>query len=102
MFQYTDSTHIGFIPKLFRNTKYGVYWYHYCHYSFGFTQHNKIKLNDADSMDDYGEYRLSWRVNGSGGYRLGNNKKLTKSDQYYKVIFWKKINPIKLKQKLLE
>jgi hypothetical protein len=52
---------------------YGVHWYNYGSNSFGFSLHSSISLNSADTEISVCNYRLSWHMQGSGGYRAGCN-----------------------------
>jgi len=63
----------------------GVYWYHWKK-SFGFSDSQKIQLDSADTLE--GDKRLSWHLNGSGGYRSGNVRDLNSSNEWEKLLFW--------------
>lgn len=54
--------------------------------SFGFADHENLFLQDADTT--VGEKRLSWNLNGSGGYRCGNFMNLYDNDEMKKVILY--------------
>lgn len=61
----------------FNNTKHenGVFWYCRPGLSFGFSGDPKVRLNNADTLDDMGECRLSWLMrHDMGGGRVGINK----------------------------
>ena len=64
----------------------GCYWYYMKNKSLGFSNVDKIELECADTVD--GEMRISWHLEGSGGYRIGNSKKLNKSAEYEKIILY--------------
>jgi len=63
----------------------GLFWYFNEKKSFGFAESAKVTLSVADSMS--GNKRLSWHLEGDGGYRLGNIVKLNNSSEFEKVIW---------------
>ena len=87
----TNSRIAAFKPNNVRNKdEYNVYWYHFVGASFGFSSDPKISHNDnnpADRADSKGNDRLSWLLNNHGGWRLGEKKKLSRSNAYNKVIY---------------
>ena len=95
---YTNSQVQAFIPERFKNTKYSVYWYHYKNKSFGFSHFPEVNLNSADTRDD--QYRLSWHLQGLGGYRCGSIKDLNADKEYHKVIYWRKVGKNRLIKRL--
>jgi len=44
-----------------------------------------VTLASADTEE--GDYRLSWHLNGHGGYRVGNEKDLNNDDEWEKFVF---------------
>ena len=67
----------------------GVYWYNVDGKSFGFSPNSRIFLADADTYDINSESRLSWHVNGDGGWRAGSANSLSDDDNWRKVIYYK-------------
>lgn len=68
-----------------------VFWYLRKGSSFGFSDKKEISLFQADTMN--GDKRLSWHLEGSGGYRIGDMINLNNSKQYNKIILYiKKLN----------
>lgn len=63
-----------------------VYWYHWKHNSFGFSDTKDINLGSADLLE--GTRKLSWHLTGRGGYRVGEIKNLNESEQFEKLIFY--------------
>ncbi len=49
-----------------------VYWYLTPNLSFGFATSNQIYQNLSDTLNQYDEDRLSWNLNGDGGWRMGS------------------------------
>ena len=70
---YTNLSTTAYIPDMFENTKYKVYWYHYDDYSFGFSKNDKVTSSFSEHFSKY-------------------NTGLIKDEQFYKVIYWKKVN----------
>ena len=73
--------------------------------SLGFSKETQIELSPADNIDykginKFSQFRLSWHINGSGGYRCGKIKYLGKSNDYYKIIYYKRIDINELNKKL--
>jgi hypothetical protein len=68
----------------------GAYWYCYHGKSFGFSKLPTVSLTAADTEDSDGEYRLSWHLNGNGGWRAGKAKNLSSSGSttHEKLIFY--------------
>jgi hypothetical protein len=64
-----------------------LYWYHVEGHSFGFSDTPNISLSSADTMS--GERRLSWHVEGTGGYRIGDKKDLNYAKDWQKIVFAK-------------
>ena len=95
---YTDSTSIAYIPSKWKQSKYNVYWYHYNQKSFGFSKESKIVLNAADFIDKhtvfdaFSQFRLSWHLDGRGGWRIGTKRNLTYNNDYYKIVYYKNIS----------
>lgn len=63
VFKETHSTTVG------NYSPHGLYWYNVRDKAFGFADTQHISLEDADCID--GEHRLSWNLNGMGGYKCG-------------------------------
>ena len=51
----------------------GVYWYLTSSYSFGFSNASNIAQQYSDVGSWETDYRLSWALDGNGGYRAGAN-----------------------------
>lgn len=64
----------------------GCYWYYMKNKSMGFSNVDKVELESADTVD--GEMRISWHLEGSGGFRIGNLKGLNKSAEFEKIIIF--------------
>ena len=74
-------------------TKYGnTYWYLTLTKSFGFAPSSTtIKCHDADYGEtDNSEKRLSWHLDGFGGYRAGTVKELNDNSEWRKIIMAEK------------
>ena len=70
------------------NLHNGAYWYYTPDCSFtcqsmGFAPNSTINQFTADYFDQSNNQRVSWHVDGPGGYRLGS---LYENTRYYKVI----------------
>ncbi|KAH3761161.1 hypothetical protein Pelo_7012 [Pelomyxa schiedti] len=66
----------------------GVFWYFMDGRSFGFATTRTISLGTADTCDDGGDKRLSWHIDGNGGYRSGTTKDLNDSGEWTKIVCW--------------
>jgi hypothetical protein len=66
-----------------------AYWYFTPNYSFGFAPTSKIDQNEADLFDKNSNLRVSWHLNGRGGYRLGNTGNLNSNTNHFKKVFLK-------------
>lgn len=75
----TETNNTGFAEK-----RMEAFWYFYNGYGFGFSKIAKIRLCLPDAEDELGEYRLSWRLTGSDGYRIGMVK--DPGESYEKII----------------
>lgn len=64
----------------------GVYWYCFDSKSVGFAPNTTIIFSPADAHDKSCGLRLSWHLNGNGGYRVGNAFPVS-STEWEKVIF---------------
>jgi hypothetical protein len=69
----------------------GAYWYHtpthiFAGHSLGFAPTSNIDQNNADKFDLSNNERVSWDLDGTGGWRLGNLYYLDDNTRYYKVI----------------
>jgi len=68
----------------------GVHWYA-CNASgsksVGFSPNETISQNNADNADMSSPTRLSWHLNGHGGWRAGDVTGLSQSSEWEKVIF---------------
>jgi hypothetical protein len=68
--------------------KYGaVYWYFTENQSFGYAPNSTITQNSADNYDENSNFRLSWHLQGNGGWRLGNVTSLNSDTNYYKKAY---------------
>ena len=65
----------------------GVYWYNVDGKSFGFAPASQINLADADTYDIDSELRVSWHMNGNGGWRAGSSNSLTNDDTFRKIVY---------------
>ena len=65
----------------------GTYWY-FNTKSFGFSITPRINQCQADTLDDDGQYRLSWLIDGGGGWRAGNVKELNDSEDWMKLVYY--------------
>lgn len=79
----TDTTEIN-RPKF--NT--AAFWYNTPRKSFGFAPNSTINQDDADNYFSNDRLRLSWHLNGLGGWRLGNFTNLA-DGVFRKYIFYK-------------
>ncbi len=70
-------------------TVYKVYWYHLENKSFGFASLSKVDCDWPDCEDTNGDDRLSWKLTGYGGWRLGSKQSLDNNNDYYKIIYVK-------------
>ncbi|KRX05580.1 hypothetical protein PPERSA_12758 [Pseudocohnilembus persalinus] len=61
-----------------------IYWYFVEKKSFGFADNEQIQLKDGD-FNTFGK-RISWKLNGEGGYRAGDNINLYNSSNWKKII----------------
>ncbi|RNA35267.1 kinesin kif17 [Brachionus plicatilis] len=66
-----------------------AYWYMTDGSSFGFSPDSTIYQGSADILDQSSPYRLSWHLNGYGGWRLGNRTYLTSNNNYRKYVLIK-------------
>ena len=66
----------------------GVHWYFKPGWAFGFSPTEEISLCNADTNDTSGELRLSWLLQGPGGWRAGNVKSLNDSEVWRKLVYW--------------
>lgn len=66
-----------------------AYWYLTENLSFGFAPNSTINQNLGDIYDTSSPYRLSWHLNGFGGWRLGNLTNLDGDNNYKKYILIK-------------
>ncbi|RNA26323.1 kinesin kif17, partial [Brachionus plicatilis] len=73
-----------------------AYWYLTDGQSFGFAPDSTVNQHNADTQDKSSPYRLSWHLNGHGGYRLGNITDLNSDNNY------KKYRKYKLKIKIFK
>mmetsp|Transcript_102270 Transcript_102270/g.125088 ORF Transcript_102270/g.125088 Transcript_102270/m.125088 type:complete len:586 (+) Transcript_102270:9-1766(+) len=97
-----------YIPENWKISKYNVHWYNSTYYGiFGFSKEAtfepKTIRNSYDLYADTAdcEFRLCWLLDSAnGGYRVGNIIDLDSSDDYYKIIYYKKINVQTLNHKL--
>ena len=64
----------------------GVWWYYTPGKSFGYSLSSSISQNSADTNTDSGAYRLSWHLESSGGWRLGESTSLY-STNVFKMVF---------------
>ena len=64
----------------------GAYWYFTPSISFGFSPNNYVSQSGGDVYDGASDQRLSWHLDGGGGYRAGSN---TAYNQLNKYIFIK-------------
>jgi hypothetical protein len=68
----------------------GVYWYCWEGKSFGFAGNADIELGTGDTSSAGGdEHRLSWHIDGNGGWRAGSRKQLNSCQKHEKLIFVK-------------
>jgi hypothetical protein len=65
----------------------GAYWYFTDGRSFGFAPDFTIDQNTADFFDHSSNWRLSWHLDGQGGWRLGDAIWLTSDTNFYKTIY---------------
>jgi len=65
----------------------GVYWYFTDGQSFGFAPNSNINQVSADAYDLGSNLRLSWQLQGGGGYRLGSIIDLGSATDYSKKIY---------------
>ena len=64
----------------------GAHWYCCAGKSMGFAPNHSISLSPADTKDESDTRRLSWHINGSGGWRVGSKTGLNGSAEYRKVV----------------
>jgi len=57
--------------------------------SMGYAPKEELSQVMADPSGDEGDLRLSWHLNGEGGWRAGDEKHLSKSTEVFKYIFVK-------------
>ena len=68
----------------------GAYWYFTDGLSFGFSPNYTINQYSADYFDHSSNLRLSWHLQGSDGWRLGNALWLSNETFYKKInLNWK-------------
>ena len=105
LYDTSQGGHPLYMPENWKISKYNVHWYNSTYYNvFGFSKEAKLQLQDLGSYygdTAGGEFRLCWLINKNfGGYRVGKVKDLFDSDDYYKIIYYKKINVQTLNHKL--
>ena len=64
----------------------GAFWYCRAGCSMGFAPTPTVDLRSADLTEEQGNQRLSWHLNGSGGYRLGEHGGLNSSTNVRKIV----------------
>jgi len=79
----TDSTEVA----AYHN---GAYWYRLPASSFGFAPVQEVSLASAYDLQD-SDLRLSWCLDGSGGWRCGKLADFLAGPQ--KVVFWARVDP---------
>jgi hypothetical protein len=72
----------------------GAYWYYIPGQSFGFAGTSQILLNSADTMAIYEDCqdRLSWHLDGAGGWNAGCNTYLNSDTIWRKLIYSCNVN----------
>ena len=65
-----------------------VWWYRTDNYSFGFAPSPDISQYRADSLYPRDDRRLSWHLQGDGGWRAGANCDLNSETPWRKLIFY--------------
>ncbi|KAH3743801.1 hypothetical protein Pelo_14801 [Pelomyxa schiedti] len=65
----------------------GAYWYFVEGVAFGFAPTSRVCLSFSDCCGDDGDRRLSWLLNGAGGWRSGPNT-LVSDNSWLKLICW--------------
>ena len=82
-FFLNDGNDLGTSSEAVLNNN--AYWYRYPENSVGFSGSSaSVELNQADVAD--GADRLSWHLEGSGGYRSGDAKGLNQDETWQKVV----------------
>ncbi|CAF1097323.1 unnamed protein product, partial [Brachionus calyciflorus] len=66
-----------------------AYWYMTSPYCFGFSPVYNISQDLADNIDIENPLRLSWHLDGNGGWRIGKVMHLNSDQSYKKYIFLK-------------
>ena len=72
-----------------RNQPYlhnGAYWYYTHSYSIGYSPISNIDQTICDYLDKLSNKRLCWRLDGSGGYRIGSITDLYSDTRFSKII----------------
>ena len=69
------------------NADSGLYWYYTPSYSFGFATSSSISQAKGDTSNLADAARLSWNLDGTGGYRLGTFYTATSLTDYSKYAF---------------
>jgi len=64
----------------------GVYWYCTAGKSIGFAPDAKVIMKNADTRDAASSCRMSWHLDGGGGYRAGSHCDLDGSSGFEKVL----------------
>jgi hypothetical protein len=64
----------------------GVWWYRTDGYSFGFAPNSELQQYRADSMNPRDPQRLSWHLQGDGGWRAGQYTDLNGETPWRKLI----------------
>lgn len=89
----TTSQSIAYRPSnLEDDSNYTVYWYNVPGYSFGFSSIDDILLTpgQGDQAVWNAKSRLSWNLDGSGGYSVGEIRgTITSDDIWYKLVLYK-------------
>ena len=68
----------------------GVYWYYTREDgSIGYAPNATITQASADNFDYNNNQRVSWDIDGTGGWRLGSLTSIDRSSRYYKVFLKK-------------
>ena len=72
----------------------GAFWYCVANRAFGFAPSPAVSLGSADTVDPQGrkdgDRRMSWHLNGSGGYRAGRETGLNSSREWLKVVYYRR------------
>jgi hypothetical protein len=74
-------------PDVVTREHNGVHWYCRRNSSVGFAPSPVVQLSSADIEDLSDVARLSWHLNGGGGWRAGAVTDLTGSQEWEKVVF---------------